>query len=334
MIQKDVSLKNFNTFGIDVAAEYFAQFQSLEDLHELYGAKHWSRDRLTLGGGSNILFTGDFKGLVIQNGIRGISVVDETDDDITLALGAGENWHSVVIHCVQNGYGGIENLSLIPGTVGAAPIQNIGAYGVELKEVFESLDAFDCEKGTSLSFTKADCRFSYRDSIFKGEYAGRYIITYVLIRLTKRNHSFRTDYGPLADYFQNKAPSIKEISQAVIEIRKSKLPDPEEIGNAGSFFKNPEVDGIDFEGLRAEFSNIPGYKLDNGVVKIPAAWLIEQCGWKGQRRNGFGVHDRQALVLVNYGESRGSDIRDLAMEIKESVANRFGIVLAEEVTIL
>jgi len=333
-IQQNISLKPYNTFGIDAVADLFAVFSSLQELIEIYQSEHWKNRRLILGGGSNILLSQDFKGIVIKNEILGVDKIDEDEDYVFLQIGAGENWHEVVQQCVSKEWGGLENLSLIPGTVGAAPIQNIGAYGVELRNIFEGLTAYSLREGKALPFSKKDCRFGYRNSIFKKEWRDQYIITDITLRLTRRNHVLHTDYGDLKDHFQNQSPTIKAISDAVIRIRQEKLPDPAKIGNAGSFFKNPEVDGVDFQGLRAEFPSIPGYKLDRGIVKIPAAWLIDQCGWKGHRRNGFGVHDKQALVLVNYGNSKGADIVELAMEIKDSVADKFGIILAEEVRII
>lgn len=336
-IEENIPLRPFNTFGIDVKARFFCSFEHESDVIDLLSDDAGQKgERLILGGGSNLLFTADFDGLVMKNNIRGIEKLKETGDHVWVKVGAGENWHEFVLHCIQNQWGGVENLSLIPGTMGAAPMQNIGAYGVEIKEVFESLEAVRIKDGAIKTFSNKDCRFGYRESIFKNQVKGQFIITRVTLKLFKKP-KFNISYGAIADTLKDMNVhqlSIKAISDAVIRIRQSKLPDPDEIGNAGSFFKNPTVDDIDFEGLRVHFPKIPGYELPGKNFKIPAAWLIEQCGWKGKTFGQIGVHKNQALVLVNYGKGSGNDLRNLAMEIKESVARKFGIEIQPEVNIV
>lgn len=336
-IEENVSLQPYNTFGINVKAKLFCSFKDEQDLTDLLQQDAYtSEKKLILGGGSNLLFTSDFDGLVIKNSIRGIEKLREDENHVWVRAGAGENWHQFVLHCINNQWGGVENLSLIPGTMGAAPMQNIGAYGVEIKEVFDSLEAIQIKDGKSKTFYNQDCRFGYRESIFKNKVKGQFIITRVTLRLSKKP-VFNTSYGAISETLKDmgvRELSIKAISDAVIHIRQSKLPDPDEIGNAGSFFKNPTVDDIDFEGLRVQFPEIPGYELPGKNFKIPAAWLIEQCGWKGKTFGQIGVHKNQALVLVNYGKGKGEDIRTLAMEIKESVARKFGIEIEPEVNIV
>ncbi|MBO3697634.1 UDP-N-acetylmuramate dehydrogenase [Roseivirga sp. E12] len=332
---ENVSLKPFNTFGIDARARKFQTFSSLGELQALLKSIGDS-PLLILGGGSNLLLTQDFEGYVLKNELRGISVIEENKDHIFAEVQAGENWHEFVLHAIANNWAGVENLSLIPGTVGAAPMQNIGAYGVEIKQVFESLKAVEIETGIVHTFNKEECEFGYRESIFKKSHKGKYIITSVVFRLNKKPE-FNISYGAIQDTLNElgiSELSIKAVSDAVIKIRQSKLPDPKEIGNAGSFFKNPEVGKIDFEGLKAEFPNIPGYQLPNNVVKIPAAWLIEQAGWKGKTFGQIGVHKNQPLVLVNYGQGKGVDLKDLAFKIRTSVSEKFGIELTPEVNII
>lgn len=291
---------------------------------------------MILGGGSNVLFTRGFSGIVAKNEIRGISTPKETQEDVLVSVGSGESWHQFVLWCVEKGYGGIENLSLIPGTVGAAPMQNIGAYGVELKEVFHSLEAYEIRSGKTVTFFKEDCHFDYRYSIFKGELKDQFVITKVTFLLSK-NPVFNTSYGAIEETLREMnidEPTLKSVSQAVINIRQSKLPDPFDIGNAGSFFKNPVIEKLHFEALEAEFSDIKGYPIGSEEVKIPAAWLIEHAGWKGYREGEVGVHDKQALVLVNHGSGRGKDIFRLSNEIAKSVQGKFGISLEREVNII
>jgi len=291
---------------------------------------------LILGGGSNILFSGDFQGLVIKNNIYGREILKQDSDYVWLRLGAGENWHQCVLWAIDHHWGGIENLSLIPGTVGAAPMQNIGAYGVELCSVFESLEAIEINSGKTREFDTSECDFGYRYSVFKGPLKDRYIITRVVLRLRKAP-IFNVSYGAVSQTLEEMGVeqlTIKDISNAVIKIRQSKLPDPEQIGNAGSFFKNPEVKIDFFNILKAAYTNIPHYPTENGLIKIPAGWLIEHCHWKGFRRGDIGVHDKQALVLVNFGNAHGSDLVALSQEIRDSVAAKFGIELVPEVNIV
>lgn len=291
---------------------------------------------MVLGRGSNVLFTRGFTGLIAKNEIRGISIQKESHEDVLVSVGAGEDWHQFVLWCVERGYGGIENLSLIPGTVGAAPMQNIGAYGVELKEVFHSLEAYEIKTGKTITFFKEDCHFGYRWSVFKGELKDQYVITKVFFLLSKKP-TFNISYGALEDTLQKMGVdelSLKAVSQAVINIRQSKLPDPFDIGNAGSFFKNPIVEKLHFEALEAQFPDIKGYPSGSEEIKIPAAWLIEHAGWKGYRDGDIGVHDKQALVLVNHGNGRGRDLFKLSQEILKSVDKKFGIELEREVNVI
>lgn len=336
-IDENISLKPYNTFGVDVKAEFFVSIKHVNDLVSFFRNMEFKNNQfIILGGGSNILFTKDYEGYVVKVDIPGITKLKENNQHVWLRVGAGENWHKFVLYCVEKNYGGIENLSLIPGTMGAAPMQNIGAYGVEIKEVFKELEAFKIDSGELVTFNRRQCRFGYRDSIFKNKAKDKYIITNVTLRLNKE-HDVNLSYGTVKETLQEMGvqdPGIRDVSNAVIKIRSNKLPDPEKIGNAGSFFKNPVIDNIDFEGLRAEFLNIPGYHLDGGKVKVPAAWLIDQCGWKGKRFGNIGVHKKQALVLVNHGGGTGTEIYDLAMKIKESVSKKFGIILTPEVNII
>jgi len=336
LIQKNVSLKPYNTFGLDVNASQFATFSDVEALKKGLSSKENEQPLLILGGGSNILFTQDFEGLVLKNDLKGIEVIDENQDHVDVKVMAGEIWHDFVLYCIKNNWAGVENLSLIPGTVGAAPMQNIGAYGVEVKEVFLSLEAIELATSKLVSFEGDQCEFGYRESIFKKSGKDKYIITSVTFRLNKKA-VFNTSYGAIKDTLDEMGVTgltIKAVSDAIIKIRQSKLPDPAEIGNAGSFFKNPIIDRIDYEGLKAEFSSIPGYKQPNDLFKIPAAWLIEKAGWKGKTLGDIGVHKNQPLVLVNYGDGDGAKIRDLAFEIRDTVAQQFGILLTPEVNII
>lgn len=335
-IQQNVSLKAFNTFGLEAKAAYFIEFTSVAELTEALAQRTNGQELLILGGGSNMLLTKDFDGLVLKNGLKGIDLIREDDDHIWVQVMAGENWHQFVLHCIEKQWAGVENLSLIPGTVGAAPMQNIGAYGVEIKNVFESLEAVEIATGQVHNFDNASCEFGYRESIFKKAAKGKYLITSVTFKLNKVP-TFNTSYGAIQDTLKEMGVeelSIKAVSDAVISIRQSKLPDPAEIGNAGSFFKNPTIDKIDYEGLKAEFGTIPGYKQPGDLVKVPAAWLIEQAGWKGKTFGQIGVHKNQPLVLVNYGNGKGADIRNLAFEIQASVAGKFGIELTPEVNMI
>jgi UDP-N-acetylmuramate dehydrogenase len=336
-VKENVSLKDLNTFGIDVKAKFFVEVHTVEDLQNILHDKDLkNKPRLILGGGSNILFTQDFPGLVIFNKLKGISVVKEDEDFAWIKAASGEIWHEVVLFCIEKGYGGIENLSLIPGTVGAAPIQNIGAYGVELKDTFESLEAMNLQDFSIETFDMNACSFGYRDSIFKREAKGQYFITAIILKLSRRP-VLNTSYGAIKTVLEElkiDSPSVEDVSRAVCQIRNSKLPNPKVIGNAGSFFKNPEISAEQFEVLKEDYPDIPGYTVADGNVKVPAGWLIEQCGWKGKRVGNTGSHKDQALVLVNYGEATGDEIRALAMEIRKSVEDKFGISLTPEVNII
>ncbi|MFA6058003.1 MAG: UDP-N-acetylmuramate dehydrogenase [Taibaiella sp.] len=330
------SLYPFNTFGMDVHASYFDILSKEEELLHLKEQEAFKNGLLILGGGSNILFTQDVPQWVLRNEIRGIEEIKEDEEYVWLRAGAGEVWHGFVLYCVNHGYGGVENLSLIPGTVGASPIQNIGAYGVEIKDVMDSVRFFDLEKETFEIFTAEQCQFGYRDSIFKRSLKGRIIITSVVFRLRKKP-VFNVSYGNIQqelDIMGIKELSVKSISDAVIRIRSAKLPDPKEIGNAGSFFKNPEVPEKIYDNLKEQYPSIPGFKVSDGIIKIPAGWLIEQCSWKGFRENDYGVHRNQALVLVNYGKAKGKDIALLSEKIMASVQDRFNIALEREVQII
>lgn len=314
----------------------FLTISSLEDVQNaLIQADIELSPKLILSGGSNILFTQHFPGLVIKNEIKGIETIKEDDESIWLKIGAGEVWHDFVLFCVNNHYAGTENLSLIPGSVGAAPIQNIGAYGAELKDIFESLTAIRLGDAKPCTFNKADCQFAYRNSIFKHSHKNQYIVTDVTLRLSKQPN-FNTDYATLKNALENKQDkpiTIKSISDAVIKIRQQKLPDPKVIGNAGSFFKNPEINPQQFSKLQSQFPNIPSFPTQQ-AIKIPAAWLIEQCGFKGKRFGDIGVHQHQALVLVNYGNGNGQAIANLAKDIQTTVHNKFDILLEPEVNVI
>ncbi|MBI1344224.1 MAG: UDP-N-acetylmuramate dehydrogenase [Terrimonas sp.] len=335
-IQENISLKPLNSFGIDVRARYFSAFDDIDQLEEILSpGRQWPASPLILGGGSNILFTKDVEGLVLKNNIKGIAVIHEDAEHVYVKAGAGENWHQFVQYCIGRNWAGLENLSLIPGNVGASPMQNIGAYGVELRDVFLDLEAFHIGEKRICTFTNFDCEFGYRDSVFKKKYKDQFVIINVTFRLRKRP-ILHTSYGSLEQELDRMGvtqPDIRSVAQAVINIRSSKLPDPKKIGNAGSFFKNPEVALPVFEALKNRFPGIVGYPLDNGNVKLAAGWLIEQCGWKGYRKGDAGCHDRQALVLVNYGNARGADILQLSQEIQASVLQQFSVTLNTEVNI-
>ncbi len=336
-ITEHSNLKQFNTFGMDVTSRYMVEVNSEENVKELIGSDLFKQnDHLILGGGSNVLLTNDFDGVVVRNVIEGREVVEETDDYVKVKFGSGENWHDCVLWTIENDWGGIENLSLIPGTIGAAPMQNIGAYGVEIKDVFEELSAVHLETGMTKVFVKDECEFGYRESVFKKELKGKYLIISVTLKLSK-NPEINISYGAISETLNSlniSDPTISDVSRAVIQIRQSKLPDPAEIGNAGSFFKNPTIPSKMFEGLKASHPNIPGYPQANKQVKVPAGWLIENCGWKGKTIGEIGVHKNQALVLVNYGNGRGKDIENLSKEIRASVREKFGIELSPEVNII
>jgi UDP-N-acetylmuramate dehydrogenase len=337
-IQQNKSLKPYNTFGIDVNAKYFAAFESSNDLDMIFNNSDFQNlPKMVLGGGSNMLLVRDFDGLILKNGCRGIEIVEETKDFAFVEAKGGENWHEFVLWCLDNNFGGVENLSLIPGTVGASPIQNIGAYGVELKDVFFELSAYHISTQKIVKFDNESCQFGYRESIFKNTEKGNYIILSVIFRLTKQHHNLNVNYGAIQTVLTEKKitnPTIQEISNAIIEIRSSKLPNPAEIGNSGSFFKNPEIEANFFNELKIKFPNIIGYDLPNGKVKVPAGWLIEQCGWKGKRIGNTGAYAKQALVLVNYGNATGEEVWNLALMIQDSVKVKFGISISAEVNVI
>lgn len=334
-VNENFPLKPFNTFGIDAKARYFNTFSTTEELEE-YLMFYSEYPIFILGGGSNILFTEDFDGTVLKNDIKGIELQHEDSDYVYVKAGAGEDWHQFVLHCIKHNWAGVENLSLIPGNIGASPIQNIGAYGVELVDVFWSLEALHIPERRIHTFTTVDCEFGYRDSIFKNRYKNDFAILSVTFQLKKRP-VFHTSYGAVTQELEKmgvRELSIKAISQAVINIRNSKLPDPKTIPNAGSFFKNPEVPTGKYDELKLKFPDIIGYPMGKGAVKLAAGWLIEQCGWKGYRKGDAGCHEKQALVLVNYGNAKGSEIYDLSEEILQSVNKKFGVTLEREVNIL
>lgn len=336
-IQTNISLLPYNTFGIDASARFFTSFSTVDEVTELLKNEEVRKsDKLFLGGGSNILLTQNFDGYVLQNKIGGIEKVNETDEHIFVKAGAGVVWHQFVLFCIENNYAGVENLSLIPGTVGAAPMQNIGAYGVEIKDVFYELEALHIESLETHRFGLEECKFGYRESIFKHEAKGQYVILNVTFRLNKKP-VFHVEYGAIKDTLAEMGItelSIKAVSDAVIQIRQSKLPNPAEIGNAGSFFKNPEISKTLFDELKVAFPSIPSYPISESTVKVPAGWLIEQAGWKGKRLENIGVHTKQALVLVNYGGGKGNDIKQLAMAIQAAVFEKFKIKIHPEVNFI
>jgi UDP-N-acetylmuramate dehydrogenase len=335
-IIENTSLKAFNTFGIDVRAKLFGIIENTGDVQACLPLMKEVNRLLLIGSGSNILFTADFDGLVLVNRILGKKILVENEDEVLLQVYGGENWSDLVDFTVEQGWGGLENLSLIPGTVGAAPVQNIGAYGVELKETLVWVEAIDLNSGKVIRLTNTDCGFSYRSSIFKTTFKGRYLILSVQFKLTKKP-VLNLSYGPLKAAFAEKnveEVSVKQVSEAVKSIRRSKLPDPEELGNAGSFFKNPVVPFSKIQELIVDYPEMPFYKVDEEKFKLAAGWLIEKSGWKGKRIGDAGVHEKQALVLVNYGKATGGEIYKLALKIVNSVKDQFGVTLETEVTII
>ncbi len=339
--QENFPLKSLNTFGINVSAKYFNTFKNVEELAGHLNDKEEEIENrklplLFVGGGSNILFTKNFNGLVLKNDIAGITKVNEGEDHIYVKAGAGVGWHQFVLYCIENNFAGAENLSLIPGSVGASPMQNIGAYGVELMDIFYELEAYHLQEKKIVVFSKNDCAFGYRESIFKNKYSGQFVITSVTFKLGKKPQ-FNTSYGAIEQELEKMKitkPTIKAISDAVINIRRSKLPDPAVIGNAGSFFKNPVIHNDLFQQLKNTFPDLIGYPLANNSTKLAAGWLIEQCGWKGYRKGDAGCHKNQALVLVNYANANGQEILQLSSQIIESVKNRFTVNLEREVNIV
>lgn len=335
-IQENISLQELNTFGIVKIARFFTVADSVGTLRDaLIWAKERDQKLLILGGGSNILLTSDFDGLVIKIEIKGISLIDENEDFIWVKVGAGEIWHDLVSFAIDQNWAGLENLALIPGTVGASPMQNIGAYGVEIRDIFDSLEALDRESFKMKTFSGEDCKFGYRESVFKHDLKDRYVICNVLFKLSKKPN-LRIEYGAIRDVLTENGiaqPNIRQISEAVIHIRTSKLPDPRVLGNAGSFFKNPTIAENLYIDLKSVSPDMPGYPTSEGV-KVPAGWLIEQAGWKGKRIGNVGVHSKQALVLVNYGNGDGAEIIELSNQIIKSVKDRFGIELHPEVNFI
>ncbi len=336
-IQKNYPLKNLNTFGLDVKAQLFANVKSEEQLQLVLTDKNFKDlPKFILGGGSNILLKSDFEGLVIKISISGIEIVEEDDDSVLIKAGAGELWHELVLFSVEKKLGGIENLSLIPGTVGAAPMQNIGAYGQEIADTFVKLEGFYSGNGKKEVFEKGQCNFGYRDSIFKNELKNKFVITSVYLRLRKKPE-LKLAYGTIRqeiDKLEKKEFGVADVSDVIRKIRQSKLPDPKQIGNAGSFFKNPEVTQEQFVSLKKKYPEIVGYPIEDKKVKLAGGWLIESCGWKGKRIGKVGSHSKQALVLVNYGDADGKDILKLAKDIKDTVFGKFGIMLEEEINII
>lgn len=336
-IHTNYNLKSLNTFGIDAKCSYYTEIHSIQDFTELAKNPLYSEQKkLILGGGSNLLFVKDFEGMVIRNCLKGIEIVEENEAYTLVKASAGEIWHDFVIWCIQNDLGGLENLSLIPGCVGASPMQNIGAYGVEIKEVFEELEAISMNGAMKRRFSKSECAFGYRESVFKREYKNQFFITSVTFRLS-RKHEVNTSYGAIGAELKAmniESPGISEVSRAVIRIRSSKLPDPKILGNAGSFFKNPEVDAGEYSKLKLKHPDIIAYPLEVGSYKLAAGWLIEQCGLKGFEMKGAAVHDKQALVIVNKNNAKGMDVYNLSEHVLSSVYIKFGVKLEREVNII
>jgi UDP-N-acetylmuramate dehydrogenase len=337
IIQENVSLKQFNTFGIDAKAKYFVEVKNKTELKDaLYNKAFSMTKRLVLGGGSNVLFTRDFDGVVIKIDIKGIKKTKENDDFVWIKANSGESWHDLVLYTIEQNWGGLENLSLIPGSVGAAPLQNIGAYGVEIKDTIHEVKALNIPTGEVHVFDKNDCQFGYRESIFKNEAKDKYVILSITLKLAKKP-IFHLDYGAIQETILASGVSeitLKAISDAVISIRKSKLPNPAEIGNAGSFFKNPEISLAHYGKLKAKYDDIPSYPINETTVKVPAGWLIEKAGWKGFKEGEIGVHAKQALVLVNYGNSKGLEIKQLSEKIQKDIFEKFEIKLSAEVNFI
>lgn len=334
-IQENASLKAYNSFGIDAKAKLLSSISTTEQALEVLN-QHKSENLLILGGGSNILFTKDFDGLVLRNCIYGTNILQESDEEVIVKFGAGESWHSAVMYCIKRGFSGIENLSLIPGNCGAAPMQNIGAYGVEIKHVFQSLEALHIQSGEIRTFSNTECAFGYRESIFKNKVKGEYLILNISLKLSKQP-KFNISYGAIGQQLEKMGVeklSIKAISDAVIHIRQSKLPDPKEIGNAGSFFKNPIIAKELLNEIQKSYPDVVNYPVDDEQVKLAAGWLIDQAGWKGYKKEDFGVHKNQALVLVNYGAAKGAQIYKLSEEILQSVKEKYNVDLEREVNII
>lgn len=335
-IQSNFSLKSFNTFGIEAKAKNFVAVHSLDELKTVL-AEHAAEPKFILGGGSNMLLTQDIEALVIHIDLKGKRILKEDDDFVWVESMAGENWHEFVLWTIDQNFGGLENMSLIPGNVGTTPVQNIGAYGTEIKDTFVTCDAMKIDDQTMRTFSKEDCRFGYRESIFKQEAKNQYIITSVVFKLTKHNHNINTSYGDITKELalQNVTdPSLKDVSNAVIAIRQSKLPDPKVLGNSGSFFKNPVISRSHFEKVQVQFPEIKFFEVSPTEVKVPAGWLIEQAGYKGFRKGDAGVHKNQALVLVNYGSATGQDILALSREVQQAVFDKYSIAIEAEVNVI
>ncbi|WP_424001915.1 UDP-N-acetylmuramate dehydrogenase [Maribacter sp. IgM3_T14_3] len=336
IVQEHFSLKNYNTFGIDATARYFAEVTSIEELKYILSKENYPR-KIIIGGGSNMLLSDKIDALFIHVDLKGKRILSESDEIVHVQVMAGENWHELVMWTLDNNFGGLENMSLIPGNTGTAPIQNIGAYGVELKDCFVSCDAVRITDQELVTLTKEECNFGYRDSFFKNEGKDKFVITSVTFSFTKKNHQINSGYGAIEKQLKKESisnPTIKDISNAVIAIRQSKLPDPKVLGNSGSFFKNPIVSKKIFEAFISKNAEAPFYKMTEELYKIPAGWLIEQCGFKGKRFGDAGVHKNQALVLVNYDKATGKEILDLSAKIIEAVKTRFGIEISPEVNLI
>lgn len=334
-IQRNISLRPYNTFGLDAVSEFFTEIHKPDELAAISTLKEWPNERHVIGGGSNILLTGDVSGLTILNRLAGIKITRENEEYIWIEAASGEIWHNLILYAIERGWGGIENLALIPGTVGAAPIQNIGAYGAEVKDVIETVNCWNWEQQQIESYTNEECNFGYRDSIFKHHLKDRVFITSVLFRLRK-NPIYNISYGAIEQELEQMnvfSLSVKVIAEAVIRIRTSKLPNPAVTGNAGSFFKNPVISTTHYLSLKEQYPDIPSYKVNEQQVKVPAGWLIEKCGWKGYKSGDAGVHSKQALVLVNYNKATGKEIWQLSEKILQSINDRFNILLEREVQI-
>lgn len=336
-ITENKALLKLNTFGIEASARYYTKFRAHEDISQVL-KQFPDLPKLILGGGSNVLFTKDFNGLVLHNGMKGRRILKEDKQNVWLKVAGGESWHETVMFAVEQGFGGIENMALIPGSAGAAPMQNIGAYGVEIKDVFEELEAYEIAIGKVHRFTASDCRFGYRESFFKKEGKNKFIITSVTLKLTKAPfHKLKLHYSGIQEALEEKKvtePNIQTIAEAVITVRSRKLPDPKKIGNSGSFFKNPIISKVHLESLKSHYPEIVFYPVDEEQVKVPAGWLIDRCGWKGKVIGNTGTYKNQALVLVNHGGAKGEEVLRLAQDIKRSVKSNFEIDLFEEVNIV
>lgn len=335
-ILENYDLTKLNTFGIKVQAKFFVEVNSEKELVELFNSLEFkNNEKLFLGGGSNILFTKDFDGIVVLNKLKGIEILEENENEIIIKCAGGEIWNDFINFTVKNNYCGVENLSLIPGTVGATPVQNIGAYGIEVKDTIEKVETYDIKTGEKKIFSNEECKFGYRDSVFKNKLKGKYFISAVIFKLNKKSN-LNISYKALKDYFEKnnlEVKNVKDISDAVINIRKNKLPDPKILGNAGSFFKNIYVDNKKFEKIKSEYPDISFFE-ENGKIKIPVGWLIEKCDWKNKKVGNVGVYDKQALILVNYGGANGEEVKNLSNQIIASVFEKFGLKLETEVNIV